>query len=79
VISADTLQLRSVTLDEFDDLFAFSRTSFHSSGPPDDRDAELAIFEADRSIGLFDGDTIVGSAAAYTRDMTLPGAGCSPA
>jgi predicted acetyltransferase len=73
VTISDTLVLRPASSDEFDALYALVRMAFHSTGPPDDRDAEFSVFEPERSLAFFDGDAAVGSASAYTRDITLPG------
>lgn len=73
VTTNDALVLRPVSSEEFDLLYALTRVAFHAGGPPEDRDAEFSVFEFDRSLAFFDGETAVSSAAAYTRDMTLPG------
>lgn len=73
-LASDDLVLRPFTTDELVPLYAFSRIAFHDGSQSDeDREIELSVFEPDRSIGLFDGGTIVGSAGAFTRDMTVPG------
>src|SRR4051812_19612800 len=70
---SERLALRPFAESEFDAVFAFTRQAFHDGGPPDGRDAELSVFEFPRSIGVWDGGRIVGSAGGFTRDMTLPG------
>jgi predicted acetyltransferase len=67
------LALRRVTGDDFDAFFDFVQFTFHDDAEQAARDAERWIFEADRSIGLYDGDRQVGAAAALTRDLTVPG------
>jgi predicted acetyltransferase len=74
VTPTDTLALRRISGAEFGTLFAFMRTTFHEhAGPVEDRDSDLAVFEPARSIGLFDNGTLVGSAGAYSRNVTVPG------
>src|SRR5690606_17909744 len=46
--------------------------TFH--GSPEDEAGAEAVFEPDRSLLIRDGDEIVAHAAAYTRDLTVPGA-----
>lgn len=44
------------------------------AGLPDDIFEDLRhVFEADRAIGAFDGDTMVGTAGAYSLRLTVPG------
>src|SRR6266511_3935873 len=37
------------------------------------------VFEPERNLLMVDGETVVGNAGAYTRDLTLPGAVSVPA
>lgn len=46
--------------------------TFH--GSPEDEAGAEAVFEPDRSLLIRDGGEIVAHAAAYTRDLTVPGA-----
>jgi predicted acetyltransferase len=71
---SEALALRPIAADEFDSLYALARTAFHDPNPPEDgRDVEYSVFEPGRSIGVYDNETLVGAAGAYTRDMTVPG------
>ena len=67
--------LRPVTPDEFG---AFSEVPIQAfNDAPWSAEAiehERAIFEFDRSIAAFDGDQMVGTAAAYSFQLTVPGA-----
>ena len=60
-----------------DDWTAFLETdsvAFGASMPAELQDLERGLFEADRCIGAFDGATPVGIAAAYSFDLSVPGA-----
>lgn len=71
--TADEIVLRPITAQEFDAQLEFVEQIFHGTVHDDDRSRERATFELDRSLGLFEGDRVVGSAAIYTRDLTVPG------
>jgi predicted acetyltransferase len=47
---------------------------FHNAAEPETRAGEGAVFEPGRSIVAADGELVAGHAAAYTRDLTVPGA-----
>jgi predicted acetyltransferase len=67
--------LRPATADE---LPAFSRavaTAFGSIGSDDDVSEWTVALEAERTLGAFDGDSIVGTAGAFTFELTVPGGG----
>ena len=53
------------------DLLAFA---FHEQVTPEARDVEGSVVEPERTLIAEDGATIVGHAAAYTRELTVPGA-----
>jgi predicted acetyltransferase len=66
--------LRPITPDEFDAYCEVPAQAFNDS----DASAELneherLVFEFDRSIAAFDGDAIVGTTAAYSFQLTVPG------
>jgi predicted acetyltransferase len=70
----DTYPIRPVTLDEAAAFSAVGEQAFNSSWPAEAAlQHELVTFEPDRSLAAFDGDRIVGSAAAFTFQMTVPG------
>lgn len=46
---------------------------FHHENDPAASDVERSVFEPDRSLVADDGGVVVGHAAAYTRDLTVPG------
>jgi len=67
------LDLRPVGAEEFPALYDHISAVFGEAGHEADREVERAVFELDRSLAAFDGDTPVASAAAFSREMTLPG------
>jgi predicted acetyltransferase len=73
------ITLRSATADE---LPAFSRavaTAFGSIGTDSEVSEWVSGLEAERTIAAFDGDTIVGTAGAFTFELTVPGGALVPA
>jgi predicted acetyltransferase len=71
------LTLRPVTEDE---LPAFVRVDFTGFGlDPTQDDDEAGLLELDRTIGAFDGRELVGTAAAFSFELTLPGLTFVPA
>jgi predicted acetyltransferase len=73
------ITLRSATQDE---LPAFSRavaTAFGSIGTDAEVSEWVLGLEADRTIAAFDGDTMVGTAGAFTFELTVPGGALVPA
>ena len=68
------LSLRTGTAGDWEQISRLMGVLFHSADEEDLRDVEGAVFEPDRSLVATDGDEIVGHAAAYTRDLTVPGA-----
>src|SRR5690349_17887820 len=53
------------------DLLSFA---FHDQVTPEARDVEGSVVEPERTLVARDGDTIVGHAGAYSRELTVPGA-----
>ncbi len=79
-IMADVYPIRPVTDDEFPAYRAVAEHAFHI-GPPAERDLPLIgrLFEADRSLAAFDpalpvSAGPVGTAGAFTFQMSVPGA-----
>jgi predicted acetyltransferase len=71
---ADLYPIRPVTVDEVGALAAVGEQAFNSTYPPAEAlEHELITFEAERSLAAFDGDRVVGTAAAFTFQMTVPG------
>jgi len=72
--------IRPVSADEFDDFQIVDMHAFHGSPLSEDgRELVLARFEFDRSLAAFDGTTPVGTAAAYSFQLTVPGGRALPA
>src|SRR5215475_8317055 len=66
--------LRPITPDEFDAYCEVPVQAFNDSDAPAElNEHERVVFEFDRSIAAFDGDTIVGTTAAYSFQLTVPG------
>jgi predicted acetyltransferase len=70
---SDGLILRPVTAAEVPMLGRLVNQVFLQDSHDDELEQEAAVFEPERSIAIFDADQPVSSAAAYTRDMTVPG------
>src|SRR5487761_1650681 len=72
---ADPYPIRPVGPDEFDAFYAVDLHAFHGRPMPDQRRAEvIRLFEFDRSLVAFDGDSPVGISGVYSLRMCLPGA-----
>lgn len=65
--------MRPVTLDEFKAYGHAAGLAFSEHVSDDDLDGWKLTFEPDRSLAVFDEGQIVGTAGAFTFDMTLPG------
>jgi predicted N-acetyltransferase YhbS len=70
----DRYHLRPITPEEFE---AFSEVPFEAFIQPnwhaESVEHERKIFEFDRSLAAFDGAAMVGTAAAYSFRLTVPG------
>jgi predicted acetyltransferase len=66
--------LRPITPGEFDAFCGVPIEAFNDTGRPAEViEQERVVFEFDRSLAAFDGDAIVGTAAAYSFQLTIPG------
>jgi predicted acetyltransferase len=66
--------LRAITPDEFEAFCAVPVQAFNDSEPPAEvNEHERIVFEFDRSLAALDGDAIVGTTAAYSFQLTVPG------
>jgi len=66
--------LRAIVTEEFDQYCNVPVQAFNETDELSDVvEHERMVFEFDRSIAAFDGDAIVGTAAAYTFQLTVPG------
>ena len=77
---ADPYPIRPVGPDEFDGFHTVDMHAFHGSPlTGEDRELVLARLEFDRTLVAFDGEAQVGTAGAYSFQLTVPGAGTLPA
>ncbi|MFG2057161.1 GNAT family N-acetyltransferase [Micromonospora sp. NPDC048930] len=60
--------------EDFDEIAALLALAFHGESDPDLREVERGVFEPERSLLVRDGGIAVAHAAAFTRDLTVPGA-----
>ncbi|HUZ22364.1 MAG TPA: GNAT family N-acetyltransferase [Streptosporangiaceae bacterium] len=66
--------MRPITSDEFDAFSEVPAQAFHNTDwSAAASEQERLVFEFDRSIAAFDGDAIVGTAGAYSFQLTVPG------
>jgi predicted acetyltransferase len=66
--------IRPISEGEFTAFYAVMLHAFNSQHPADEElRHDLPVFEFDRSLAAFDGSQIVGTAAAYSLRMTVPG------
>jgi predicted acetyltransferase len=73
------ITLRSVTADEMQAFTRAVAAAFASIGSDDDI-AEWSVgLEPERTLAAFDGDAIVGTAGAFTFELTVPGRALVPA
>jgi predicted acetyltransferase len=72
------LEIRSIAPEELAELHAVVETSFGGQSKPERVEDERLIIEYDRMIAVVENGSFVGSAGAYTFDLTLPGATTAP-
>ena len=66
--------LRAITPDEFEAFCAVPVQAFNDNEPlAEVNEHERIVFEFDRSLAALDGDAIVGTTAAYSFQLTVPG------
>src|SRR5215813_4541107 len=71
---AERYPLRPITPDEFGAYCEVPAQAFNDAEfPAEGIEQERVVFEFDRSLEAFDGDAIVGTAAAYSFQLTVPG------
>lgn len=59
--------------DEWDDIAALLSAAFLAPLDPDAREHDRAVFEPERSLLVRDDDAVVAHAAAFTRELSVPG------
>lgn len=65
--------IRPLAEDEWHRLVELDEEAFSSPHPPEALEHVKQMLEFDRTLGAFDGDLLVGAAAAYSLTMTVPG------
>jgi predicted acetyltransferase len=73
-----SLEIRPITPDQFPAFLRCAGTAFGHHHDQEDIDAERMVFEFDWSLAVFDGPAIVGTAGAFSLDLTLPGLSSAP-
>lgn len=68
------LDIRPVGPERFDDVARVDLYAFGETGSKEDLELHRAVFEPERSLAVFDGDDIVGTAGIYSFQLTVPGA-----
>jgi predicted acetyltransferase len=69
-----TIRIRVGDADDWEAVSALVSFAFHESPDREARDVEGSVVEPERTLVVEDDGTIVGHAAAYTRELTVPGA-----
>ncbi|MTK04363.1 GNAT family N-acetyltransferase [Micromonospora sp. CP22] len=77
-MTISTLPIEAARAEDYDEVGRFLAAVFHQNVEPEVHEAERAIFEPERALLVRDGSELVASAAAYTRDLGVPG-GAVPA
>ena len=78
-MAGTTITARTVAEDELDEWDRIESAAFGTLPRSDARRAlERRLVPLDRVIGAFDGAALVGAAASYGMDMTVPGGGTIP-
>jgi len=70
----DEIQLRAGTAEDWDAISDLIGFVFLETLTAEQSATEGSVFEPERSIVAVDGEQVVGHAAAYTRELTVPGA-----
>jgi len=68
------IPIRVSTAEDWDAISDLLGHVFHHSMSPEERGVESSVFEPERALVADDAGTVVGQAAAYTRELTVPGA-----
>jgi predicted acetyltransferase len=67
------ITIRTGDADDWPAVSELLSFAFHEQVTPEARDVEGSVVEPERTLVAEDGGTIVGHAAAYTRELTVPG------
>jgi predicted acetyltransferase len=69
----DETRIRVGAADDWESISAMLAFAFHHNDDPDLREVEGSVFEPERSLVAEDAGTLVGHAAAYSRELSVPG------
>jgi predicted acetyltransferase len=72
-VTTSTLPVEAARAEDYDEIGRLLGTLFHHGVEPEAHEAERVIFEPERALLVRDGADLVASAAAYTRDLGVPG------
>jgi predicted acetyltransferase len=72
-MSSDEYVLRAGTPDDFERMCELLTVAFHEDWDEETVALERSVFEPERAVLAMHGDSMAGVAAAYTRDLTVPG------
>lgn len=67
-------EIRPVSRQEFPEYFRSIVETFGGDVRDSDREMDAAVFEPERSLAVFDKGRVVGTAGAFSRQLTVPGA-----
>jgi predicted acetyltransferase len=71
---ASPYPIRPISQDEFPAFYAVLEHAFNSTAPTEpELQHDLVVFEFDRTLAAFDGTQMVGTAAAFTLQLSVPG------
>lgn len=73
------MEIRPVSTEEFPTFLRTTEGAFHEDVNDDDVASWAKVFEPERSLAVFDDGAMVATAAALTRELTIPGAHLSAA
>jgi predicted acetyltransferase len=71
--SAGVPAIRAATPQDWEDVWRLQMNAFHVAFDPAAMEPERCVFQPDRTLLVADGDQVVASVAAPTRELTVPG------
>lgn len=72
--TGEDLTFRAATADDWDAIHSLLSLLFHDADSDELRQVEGSVYEPERGLVATDDEVVVGHAAAYTRELTVPGA-----
>ncbi len=72
-MAGERFTLRASTPEDFDELYLVLQHAFNDDPDDAEREDDRLVYEPDRGILAMAGDRVAGTAAAYTREMSVPG------